>query len=519
MAPSAGGLHARTLRRAPIGSAEEHMPRAEDGESTRSTGARPLPPTVFVLFGASGDLARRMVLPAFFELDGRGMLPEHWRMVGVGRSELSNDDFRAHVHEALTEFGPLGAAGDPPDGRWEEFSARLFFAGGGFDTTDPGRLLEVLGDAQDEFGAVPQYVHYLAVPPSTFAPITEGLVQHGLAADARVVYEKPYGTTPESVRELDALVLSLLHEEQVFRIDHFLGKEGTQDLHVLRFVNELFARVWSGEHVLRVEIDVPEELDVADRAEFYDATGASLDMLVTHLFQVAAEVAMEPPASLMPGDLQAAREAVLASFRPLDPVRDVVLGQFEGYRGLDGIAADSTTDTFVAARLWVDTDRWRGVPFLLRTGKRMARSAQRVSLWLRTPEGPVGGLPDHGNVISLSLSGSGSLDISLITKKPGPDLVLARGHATLDLKAVHGGTPLPPYVSLLHDVLTGDRSLFTTSDGLAAAWAAFAPVQERPPTVHPYAPGSWGPREAAALAGPHGWLLEQWDEDSVTRTA
>jgi glucose-6-phosphate 1-dehydrogenase len=463
-----------------------------------------------VLFGGSGDLARRMVLPAFFELAQRGMLPEEWRLVGAGRRDLSDEDFRTHVHETLTEFGP-----SPESGPWEEFSKRLHFAGGGFDTTDPGRLLEVLQKIRDEVGADPQYVHYLAVPPSTFAPLTQGLEKHGLAAGARVVYEKPYGTSLESFRELDELVLSVLDEDQVFRIDHFLGKEGTQDLHVLRFANELFSQIWSRRHVERVEIDVPEELDVADRAQFYDATGASLDMLVTHLFQVAAEVAMEPPASLTPTDLQAARESVLASFRPLDPERDVVLGQFEGYRDLDGVADGSTTDTFVAARLWVDTDRWRDVPFLLRTGKRMARSAQRVSLWLRTPEGPVDAVPDQGNVLSLSLSGSGSLDISLVTKKPGPDLVLARAHTTLDLKHVPGGRPLPPYVSLIHDVLTGDRSLFTTSDGLAHAWSAFAPLQEHPPRVHPYEPGSWGPAEAGVLAAPDGWLLQQRAADEA----
>jgi glucose-6-phosphate 1-dehydrogenase len=451
-----------------------------------------------------------MVLPAFFELAQRGLLPEEWRLVGNGRGDVSHEDFRGHVHDALTEFGP-----SPDDGPWDEFANRLRFAGGGFGTTDPGSLLDVLGEARDELGADPQYVHYLAVPPSTFGPLTEGLEKHGLTSGARVVYEKPYGTSPESFRQLDQLVLSVLGEDQVFRIDHFLGKEGTQDLHVLRFANRLFSQVWRREHVERVEIDVPEELDVADRAEFYDATGAGLDMLVTHLFQVAAEVAMEPPAGLTPTGLQTARESVLACFRPLDPARDVVLGQFEGYLDLDGVADDSRTETFVAARLWVDTDRWRDVPFLLRTGKRMARSAQRVSLWLRPPEGPLDAVPEHGNVVSLSLSGSGSLEIALVTKEPGPDLQLARAHATLDLKQVPGGTPLPPYVSLIHDVLTGDRSLFTTSDGLTKAWAAFAPLQERPPQVHPYKPGSWGPTEADVLAAPHGWLLGRTEADKA----
>jgi glucose-6-phosphate 1-dehydrogenase len=472
-----------------------------------STDKSTLPPTVFVLFGATGDLARRMVLPAFFELAQRGLLPERWRLVGNGRGDVSHEDFGDRVHDALTEFGPLKDGGDDADSTWDDFRKQLRFAGGGFQSDDPGSLLDVLSEAREDLGDDAQLVHYLAVPPNAFAGLTKGLATHGLAEGARVVYEKPYGTSPDSFRELDELVLSVLDEDQVFRIDHFLGKEGTQDLHVLRFANQLFEQIWSREHVAQVQIDVPEDLDVADRAEFYDATGAVLDMLVTHLFQVAAEVAMEPPASLTPADLQEAREAVLACFRPIDPEHDVVLGQFAGYRDLDGIADDSTTDTFVAARLWVDTDRWRDVPFLLRTGKRMARSAQRVSLLLRTPGGPVQTVPDHGNVVSLSLSGSGALDIGLVAKKPGPTLELARARTTLDLKQVPGGSPLPPYVSLIHDVLTGDRSLFTTSDGLAKAWSAVAPLLDSPPEVQPYEPGSWGPAAADELAGPGGWLL------------
>ena len=469
--------------------------------------AERLPPTVFVLFGATGDLARRMVLPAFFELAQRGLLPEDWRLVGNGRGDVSHETFRDRVRDALTEFGPLEDADDAVQRCWDEFAGRLRFAGGGFDHDDPGSLLDVLHEARDELGADPQLVHYLAVPPSAFGPLTRALGGHGLTEGARVVYEKPFGTSPDSFRELDELVHSVLDEDQVFRIDHFLGKEGTQDLHVLRFANRLFSQVWGSEHVVQVQIDVPEKLDVADRAQFYDATGAALDMVVTHLFQVAAEVAMEPPEDLRPEQLQAARETVLASFRPLDPKSDVVLGQFEGYREIDGIADDSETDTFIAARLWVDTDRWRGVPFLLRTGKRMAESQQRVSLVLRTPDGPVDSVPGGGNVVSLSLSGSGALDIGLVTKEPGPALELAAARTVLDLKKVPGGTPLPPYVSLIHDVLIGDRSLFTTSEGLAKAWAAFAPLQQEPPEVHPYEPGSWGPAQAGALAEPCGWLL------------
>ncbi len=461
-------------------------------------GVADLPPTVLVLFGATGDLAARLVLPAFDRLQRRGLLPADWRLVGSGRGQRSDDGFRDLVRDALAEHGD----GDPADG----LADRLRFAGGGFTPEDPGELVDALARAREDLGGDVQVVHYLAVPPGAFEGITRALDAHGLAEGARVVYEKPYGTSPDGFRELDELVHSVLDEEQVFRIDHFLGKEGTQDLHVLRFANGLFSSVWNREHVAQVQVDVPETLDVADRAEFYDATGATLDMLVTHLFQVAAEVAMEPPASLTPGDLQRAREAVLGAFRPLDAA-DVVLGQFDGYRDLDHVAGDSRTDTFVAARLHVDTDRWRGVPFLLRTGKRMAESHQRVTLVMRRPDGPVGALPGGGNTVSLSLAGAGSLDLGLVAKRPGPDLDLAVAGASLDLGAVPGGEPLPAYASLIHDVLVGDRSLFTTGAGLAHAWRAVAPVLDAPPRVRPYAPGSWGPEEARALADPCGWVL------------
>jgi glucose-6-phosphate 1-dehydrogenase len=462
-----------------------------------------LSPTVFVLYGATGDLAHRMVLPAFFQLAQHGLLPEDWRLIGNGRGDVSHEDFGARVHAALTEFGPK-----PEDGPWDEFAKRLRFAGGGFNSDDAGSLLDVLGEAREELGDDVQVVHYLAIPPNAFAAITRGLAAHGLAAGARVVYEKPFGSSPDSFRELDELVHSVLDEEQIFRIDHFLGKEGTQDLHALRFANGLFEPMWSREHVAQVQIDVPEDLDVADRADFYDATGATLDMLVTHLFQVAAEVAMEPPVSFCAGDILSARESVLAKFRPLAR-EDVVLGQFTGYRELDGVPDDSDTDTYVAARLFIDSGRWRGVPFLLRTGKRMAAKQQRVSLILHRPKGPVDDVPANGNVVSLSLAGAGAVDIDVMAKRPGPDLAMAPARVSLDLSKIPGGEPLPPYVSLIHDVLIGDRSLFTTSEGLAQTWRALQPVLDDRPEVHPYEPGSWGPVQANALAGEHGWLLGQ----------
>ena len=472
----------------------------------RTRRPRPAPgpgPTIFVLFGATGDLAKRMVIPAFYSLMIEGLLPAKWLLVGNGRGDVSHEDFRGHVHDVLTEFGPA-----PESGPWTEFAARLRFAGGGFNTDDPGSLLDVLAHARSELGAGAQLLHYLAVPPVAFTELTKGLGEHGLATGSRVVYEKPFGTSQKEFRALDRVVHSVLDEDQVYRIDHFLGKEATQDLHVLRFANTLFASMWNREHIESVQIDVPERLEITDRSAFYDATGAVLDMLVTHLFQVVAEVAMEPPASLSADDLQGARERVIKSFRPLDP-KEVVLGQFAGYRDVPGVAPRSTMDTFVAATLWVDNARWRGVPFYLRTGKRLAASEQRVSIVLRSPLAPIDGLPPQANVLSFSLSGSGEIDLSMVVKRPGPGLGLDVTTTKIPLAGLRDADPLSPYTRLIHDVVLGDRSLFTRPDGLAAVWKAAEPLLTNRPRIASYAPGSWGPAKARKLVAPGEWLLGQ----------
>jgi glucose-6-phosphate 1-dehydrogenase len=460
-------------------------------------------PTVFVLFGATGDLAKRMVLPAFYTLAIEGLLPKEWLLVGNGRGDVSHENFRTRVHDALAEFGP-----HPDQGPWREFAKRLRFAGGGFNTDDPGSLLDVIDDARKRLGATAQLVHYLAVPPMAFEGLTKALGQHGLADGARVVYEKPFGTSQAGFRSLNRAVHSVLQETQVYRIDHFLGKEGTQDLHVLRFANEIFAAMWNREHIESVQIDVPETLGIADRAEFYDATGAVLDMLVTHLFQVAAEVAMEPPASLGAADLQSAREKVIRAFRPIDPA-EAVLAQFDGYKDVPGIKPRSKTDTYVAVKLWIDNPRWRGVPFYLRTGKRLAFSEQRVSIVLRTPAAPLPGLPPQANVLSFSLSGNGEIDLTMLAKKPGVELKVDPAKVALPLADLPDAEPLPPYVRLIHDVLLGDRSLFTRPDGLVAAWKAVQPLLDSPPRLTKYAQGSWGPAKARSLVAPGRWLLGQ----------
>jgi glucose-6-phosphate 1-dehydrogenase len=460
-----------------------------------------LPATMFVLYGATGDLAKRMVLPAFFDLYARGLLPRRWKLLGNGRGDVAHEDFRGHVQEVLTEFGEA-----PTDEQWAGFAPNLLFAGGGFRAEDGGALPDLIEQTRDELGADAQLIHYLAIPPSAFAPTTEALKEHDLAKGTKVVFEKPYGTSLESLHELDTLVHTVFDEEQVFRIDHFLGKEATQNVHMLRFANTMISRVWDRHSIEEVQIDVPETLDIADRAAFYDATGAALDMLVTHLFQVAAEVAMEPPTSFAPEDLQVARESVISAFRPLDPA-DVVLGQFDGYRQTEGIADDSTTDTYVAAKLWIDTDRWRDVPFVLRTGKRLKGGAQRLSLLFKAPEGPLhsaGSLPE---VLAFDLEGSGRILMELTVKDPGPDFVPSEVDHVLRLDQVAEGS-MAPYTSLIYDVVKGDRSLFTSTIGLDAAFTAFAPLlgPDRP-DVKPYPEGSWGPVAADRLTGRFGWLL------------
>ncbi len=464
---------------------------------------------IIVLFGASGDLAHRMVMPALVELHQRGLLPERWRLIGCATDRWDDEKFRARLKDSLLG-SELGLPGD-----WAALARRVRYAGGGFTDDDPGALPAVLARARrelvDEGGDEPLVVYFLAVPPAAYPAITRGLGRHDLAAGARVVYEKPYGTSLEDFEALDALVKEVLTVEQVFRIDHFLGKQAVQAIYALRFANRLFGSQWDARAVEQVQIDVPEDLDVAQRAGFYDATGAALDMLVTHLFHVASQVAMDPPQNVTdPAAILAARDAVMAAFRPLDPATDVVLGQFEGYTDIAGVAAGSTQDTFVAARLWIDTDRWRGVPFVLRTGKRMARKAQRITLVMRRPDGPLADVIDEPSTIEIDFSGPGAITLGVTLNTPGPDPALSLGRTRLSLADVPGGEPISAYASLINDVLAGDRSLFTTSHCLRAAFTAFAPLQgPRRPDPLPYAPGSWGPAEADRLAAPHGWVLER----------
>jgi glucose-6-phosphate 1-dehydrogenase len=471
-------------------------------------------PFVFILFGATGELAHRLMFPSFFRLAQAGLLPSDWRIVGNGRGDVSHEDFRGRVRDSLETFGPK-----PSEGPWDDFSSKLRFAGGGFDADNPGSLLDVIDTARAEMGKevgkACGLIHYLAVPPNAFSDLTAAIGTHGLAKGSRIVYEKPFGTSKESFQELDQAAHDIFDESQIYRIDHFLGKEATQDVHLLRFANGLFSRAWDHRHISSVQIDVPETDDVSARGSFYDATGASLDMIVTHLFQLAAEVAMEPPHTFGAEHVSVAREGVISSFRPIAR-DDVVLGQYEGYRDTEGVAPDSRTETFTALRLWIDNDRWRGVPFFMRTGKCLARSGQRVNVEFRSPTGHLidalghnMDAPEPGNVLSFDLVGDGAINLRMVAKKPGVELTLAPADADLPLGKAFHTSSLPAYARLIHDVMMGDRSLFTRPDGLAHVWDVSDALLTNKPDPIAYPKGSWGPPEAAALVAPDKWRFGQ----------
>jgi glucose-6-phosphate 1-dehydrogenase len=468
--------------------------------------ARALPrpdPHVIVLFGATGDLARRKLIPGLFHLQQVGLMPEGYRIIGSTLDELDDDAFREVARGSLGDFSRM----DVGASEWEGFSERLAFAPARADA-----LAEVVARAEQEIGQEAYRLHYLSVPPSAAGPVVRTLSAAGLATRARVVMEKPFGTDLESARELNDTVHEVFAEDQIFRIDHFLGKEAALNMLALRFANGFLEPLWNREHIDHIQIDVPETLSIGTRGAFYEATGAYRDMVVTHLLQVLAVVAMEPPPSLEPRPLVDEKLKVFRSLLPLDP-DDVVRGQYEGYRDEPGVASDSTVETFVAARVIVDNWRWAGVQFFVRTGKRMAEAARIVSISFREPPksmfptsaglGSAG--PDH---LTFDLSDTPRLSLSFYGKRPGPGMELDKASMQFSLgeTSTHQDV-LEAYERLIYDALTGDRTLFTTADGVERLWEVSAPLLEDPPPARLYAAGSWGPAEIGALIAPRQWRL------------
>jgi len=462
--------------------------------------------TLVVIFGANGDLAKRKLLPALYHLQVEGLMPRQWRIVGNARSEVSDDEFREVARQAVEDDGRAQIDAEA----WDAFAARLSFVSCEFNAGNTETLAGAVHRAEDEIDGSPRRLFYLSTPPSTFGAITEGLGKCGLTERARVVYEKPFGVDPEGFRSLDELVRHVLDEGQIYRIDHFLGKESVQNIHALRFANGMFEAMWNRAHIDHVQIDVPEELGIGTRAGFYEKTGALRDMLVTHLFQVLSVVAMEPPSTLEPGPLIDEKVKVFESMRELGP-DDVVLGQYEGYRDADGVDEDSQTDTFVAARVFIDNWRWDGVPFYLRTGKRLAEKRQTVTLAFRRPPATMfrgvkrDGLDyDH---LTFELAGEEGVSLSFLAKQPGPTIELGQATMAFNYERTFGSDLIEAYERLIHDALLGDRTLFTRADGIGRTWDIAGPVLDNPPTVQPYRQGSWGPEAAQELIAPRRWHL------------
>jgi glucose-6-phosphate 1-dehydrogenase len=462
---------------------------------------------VIVLFGCTGDLAKRKLLPGLLHLTVAGLMPDRFRIIGFSRSEHSEEDFRELVRDAVEEFGR-----EPPSGEgWEEFSESLSIVSGG----DLEELRDQVVRARTELDEGAGLLHYLAVPPGAYLGLVEELGEVGLADGARIILEKPFGTDLASARDLNAAVLSVFDEEQVFRIDHYLGWEAVLNLMAVRFANGMFEPIWNCDHVDHVQIDVPETLSIGMRGEYYEQTGAVRDMVVTHLFQVLGFVAMEPPTSIESRMLEPERTKVFRSMPPLDPA-DVVRGQYDGYTDEAGVAPVSDTETFVAVKAFIDNWRWAGVPFYLRTGKRLAQSRHLLTIAFHEPPRRMFSLDcryvaenfghDH---LTFELGDPGTIASSFLAKVPGPTMHLGEAHMHFTYEAAFGGleAALKPYERLIHDVLIGDRTLFPSSEAIERMWEISQPVLEDPPPLHPYEPGSWGPEVASALIAPRRWHI------------
>ncbi len=461
-------------------------------------------PHVIVLFGATGDLARRKLLPAILHLHVAGLMPQ-FELVATSLERLDDERFRAIAREACEEFSR--DALEPAE--LEAFTRHLTYVAQSAGAAD---LAEAVARAEARLGGDPGRLHYLSVPPAAAGQVVAQIRDAGLAPGSRVVLEKPFGTDLASARELNGIVHEVFAEEQIFRIDHFLGKEAAQNILALRFANGLFEPIWNRNHIDHVQIDVPETLGVGGRAGFYEGTGAYRDMVVSHLLQVLAFVAMEPPTMLSPAAISAEKNKVFDSLTPIDPSH-VVRGQYEGYRDHRGVAGDSQTETLVALRCEIDNWRWSGVPFYVRTGKRLAEGARIISIAFREPPRSMFGAgagvgeygPDH---LTFDLADCSRLSLSFYGKRPGPGMALDKLSMQFSTAETGDQTDvLEAYERLLLDAVNGDPTLFTTAAGIERLWEVSAPLLQAPPPVHPYAQGSWGPDAVHDLIAPRRWRL------------
>ena len=469
-----------------------------------------------MLVGATGDLARRKLLPGLFHLTRIGFIPG-CRIIGVSLEDIDAQSFRNLARSALEEFSTRKVS----EADWTAFADWLDYVPLGAGAAG---LRAAVDRAQNALAAQSQRLHYLSVPPSAALSAVRMLGEAGLVERSRIVMEKPFGTDYASARSLNAKLHEVFAEEQIFRIDHFLGKEPAQNILAFRFANGLFEPIWNRNFIDHVQIDVPETLGLGKRVSFYDQIGAFRDMVVTHLFQILAFMAMEPPTALEPASIGDEKFKVFRSMLPIKPT-DVVRGQYNGYRGEEGVSPESDTETFIALKCTIDNWRWAGVPFYLRTGKRLAEGQRIISIAFREPpksmfpaDSGVGAQgPDH---LTFDLADVSKMSLSFYGKRPGPGMRLDK----LSLQfAMHDtglvGDVLEAYERLILDAMRGDRTLFTNAEGIERLWEVSAPLLEAPPPVRLYAPGSWGPNSMHQLIAPHAWRLpfeRVWRGDNST---
>jgi glucose-6-phosphate 1-dehydrogenase len=465
---------------------------------------------VIVIFGATGDLAKRKLLPGLFHLAKSGLLPSGYRVIGSAPAQfaLSEDEFRAHAKAACAQFGlakPNGQA-------WKEFESRLHFAAA--DPDNPKPLVTAVYNAEQEIGNNPRRIFHLAVPPSAFGSVVTMLGDTKLCENARVIIEKPFGYDLTSCRQLTETVHKVFSEDEIFRIDHFLGKESVDNILAFRFANGLFEPIWNRDHISHVQIDVPERISIEGRADFFEKTGTFRDMIVTHLFQVLGFVAMEPPTHFDAKALRDEKSKVFQAMRPIDPHK-VVRGQYTGYRGEKGVDPESQTETFTAMRVDIDNWRWAGVPFYLRSGKSMAQRRQTVTLGLKEPVlrmFPVAARTrqdQRSNEVIIDFDDPGWIAVQFMTKQPGPQMKLKEVEMIFKYSdSFHRMHELEGYERLILEAMLGDQSLFTRSDEIDRLWEVATPLLENPPPVEFYVPGTWGPEAAIKrLIQPHHWHL------------